>query len=239
MTSAVSIGNPGAVVGAGTGHSQATSGAVAGAAQGAAAGAAVGSIVPGIGNAIGAVVGGVVGGVVGAVAGWFGGGAMDKATKHKKKAARWIEAGKDREAALARANMLRQYRAARASALVSIASEEGGTLGSATGAVSAMGSQYAFGDAFFGGQVHIQKSAAKHLSKAAKATNKANTIQGYMDAAASIASTFANYGMNFGSTPTAVGTSGSAGLSSTGSGISMGSSNTVGGIRNPFSPPGI
>jgi len=187
--------------GVGRGNSQAASGAVAGAAQGAAAGAAVGSVVPVIGTAIGAVVGGVVG----AVAGWFGGGQMDKATMHKRKAEKWGTLGKEREAAVARNQMLRDFRIARAEAAVQIGAEGGGMQGSATGALSAIGNQYVFSDAFFGGQTHIQKQTARHLRKAGRAQAAANTTFGYLDAASSLASTIGSFGLSFGSSATKVG----------------------------------
>jgi len=192
--STVAVGNPAASVGPGTGHDAASSGAMAGAAEGASSGAMVGSYFGPIGTVVGAVVGAVVGGV----AGWVSGAFEDKAKKHLKKAAKWANAGKDREAAVARANMLRTYRIARANAVVQIGQEDGGMQGSATGATSSLGAQYAFGDAYFGGQVHIQKEYARQMKKAQKNQNKAGMIQGYLDAATSLASTFASYGMNFG-----------------------------------------
>lgn len=170
--------------GVGGSHSQANSGALMGAAQGAAAGAVFGP------------VGAVVGGVVGAIGGFFGGGKMDKATKNKKKAEKWAGLGKEREAALSRNRMLREFRQSRAEAAVMVGAEGGQS--SSQGAISAVGSQYAFNDAFFGGQTMIGNKVAMHMRKAGRSAAQANQIFGAMDALSSAATAIGSYGLNFG-----------------------------------------
>lgn len=182
-------------VGTGQSHSQQSSGAFAGAAQGAAAGASLGSAVPVIGTVIGAVAGAVIGGVMG----YIGGGAMDKATLHKKKAEKWATLGKEREAAIERLNILNKFREARAANVTAITAEgSGGMLSSATGAISSVQSQYSFAENFMQSQVGIQRNVARQLRKAGRSANKANQMFGYLDAASSLASSFGSYGLSFG-----------------------------------------
>jgi len=161
-------------------------GVLTGAAQGAAAGTMV---MPGIGTAVGAAVGAVVG--------FIGGAQSDKAQAYKKLAYKWDTMGKERQAAISRRDYLRQFRASRATAMTMIGGEEGGTRSSAPqGSVSALGSQFAFGEAFMEGQVMIGRTSAKFMRKAGKSQAASNATFATLEAGASLASTYGASAMN-------------------------------------------
>lgn len=146
-----------------SGNSGATSGGISMGAQGAAVGAAVAG-----------PVGAVVGGVVGAVGGLIGGGQADKADYYRSIARQWEKQGRARQASLELRNMLREFRLARANAIMGINAEAGGNQSSApVGAVGSLGSQYAFNDAYYRADYQIKKQITKYYTKAGKANANA------------------------------------------------------------------
>lgn len=183
MTQAIGttqVVNSGDNIGRGSGG--ATTGALSGAAQGASAGAAFGPW------------GAVIGGVIGGVAGFFGGSSADRAQQMLRKARAWEKQGKNREAAIAIRDAVRNFRATRAASVAAIGSEGGGLESSApAGAVGAMGSQYAFSRAFTQGQFMIQQKVSKFLNKAGKANAASQNMFAMLDAGASIAGAFGKF----------------------------------------------
>jgi hypothetical protein len=166
--------------GASSGHGGTQGGIVSGASQGAAAGAM-------IGGPVGAVIGGVIGGIAGGLAGKK----ADEAQRRLNQALAWQKLGKEREAAIARRDMVRQFRMQRAMSLIGISSEEGGTRSSAPrGAVAAIGSQYANAEAFMEGQIYIQRQYSRNMERAGKASSIAEQGFGMISAVTSLASTY-------------------------------------------------
>ncbi len=157
-------------------------GAGAGATKGAAAGATVGTaIVPGIGTAIGAVVGAVVGGVVGLV----GGGKRHAANKLKKQVSKLNRF-------VARKELLQQSRIQQAQASSAIVNSGAGTERSSGGfgVLASITSQRNAG-------VRQANFVSSRTGKIQKLESAANRIEGYVDAAASIASTVGSVSSQF------------------------------------------
>ena len=147
-------------------------GTITGAAQGAAAGTAV---MPGIGTAVGAVVG--------AIGGFLGGSGVDRAKKHQALASKWAIIAKEREAAIARRNIIRDFRAKRAQAILMGGYEEGGLKSSTPrGGISSLGSQFAVGANFFDAQVYAQRQYQKHINKAGRNAARAGDVFATMGA---------------------------------------------------------
>jgi hypothetical protein len=201
---------------------QGESGAAMGAAQGAAMGAAAGTaILPGVGT--------IIGGALGAVGGWVSGAFADKGKVYERKARKWEQLGKQREAAIQVRDVVRNFRVQRAMAMTGIAAEAGGTQSTSTmGAVSAGGSQYTFGANFTQGQMFIQGQQQKFLTKAGKSYNNAKNGFAMLDAATTVAGSFGGYGLT--DTPSPTGTSGV-------SQSALGSNNYAGGNWSSFAPP--
>lgn len=142
-----------------------------GAAKGAAAGAAFGPW------------GAVIGGVIGAIGGLF----AKKSNAAKKRAQAEEIAIAERQAGIQRRDMVRQYRAARAEALVTGSSESGGDQSSAVlGGIASLGAQSRFNLQFFDKQVAGQRYVNKQLKKADKYNDYANTVFTTLSAASSI-----------------------------------------------------
>lgn len=151
------------------------SGVVSGAAQGAAAGAA-------IAGPYGAVIGAVVGGI----SGFIGGSEADKSAKHATMAYKYAQLRQERQAAVARRDIVRQFRMARAIAMTMIGNESGGTRSSAPqGAVGSLGAQFGFNTAFFDADVYLQRQFQKHSTKAGKHAASANMINSSLGAVTS------------------------------------------------------
>lgn len=138
--------------------SEEATGAISGAAKGAATGAAIGSVVP----VIGTVVGAVVGGIIGAIGGLMGG----KAAHMKKLARREQQHMGEREQAVQRRDMIRQYRLAAGMAQAQASSETGAELSSGVmGSIGSLGSQTLFNTGFFDVQSKAQAKVNKYLKK--------------------------------------------------------------------------
>lgn len=201
------------------------SGAISGAAQGAAAGTMV---MPGIGT--------VVGAVIGAAAGYLGGAEQDKSAKHASLAYKYAKLRQERGAAVARRDIIRQFRISRAQAMMGIGAEQGGTRSSAPqGAIASMGSQYAFNSSYFDADFWLNSMYMKHAKKAGKHAAAANTINATAGAVASAVSSWGQSSGNpYGKPPTVVGgASGSGGAVST---TPFGSNTYAGGNWGTFAP---
>lgn len=146
---------------------------------GAAAGAVAGTaVMPGVGT--------VVGAVIGAAWGFLGGSEQDKSAKHATLASKYARLRQERQAAVARRDIVRQFRMARASAMTIVGNESGGTRSSAPqGAVSSLGTQFGFNTAFFDADVYLQQQFQKHSTKAGKHAAAANMINSSLMATAS------------------------------------------------------
>jgi len=165
-----------------------TSGRGSGAVSGAASGAAAGTMVmPGIGT--------VVGAVIGAAAGYLGGAEADKSQKHASLAYKYAKLRGERQAAIARRNVVAQFRMARASAMTMIGNEEGGRRSSAPqGAIASTGAQFGVNLNYFDADVYLQSMYQKHSNKAGKKAATANMINSTLTSVASSASSFGGSG---------------------------------------------
>lgn len=163
-----------------------STGTLSGAAQGAAAGTAV---MPGVGTVVGAVVGGI--------AGFLGGSAQDKAARQATLAYKYAKIRQERQAAVARRDIIRQFRMQRASAMTMIGNEQGGTRSSAPqGAIASFGAQYGFNASFFDADAYLQSKYQTHANKAGKHAASANMINATLS---SVASSVASMGKAFNS----------------------------------------
>jgi hypothetical protein len=138
---------------------------VSGVAQGAAAGAAFGP------------VGAAVGGIIGGIAGIFG----SKANKAKRRARKEQRRMTEREQAVQRRDLIRNFRLARAQALAAGSSETGGLESSGVqGAAASIASQGVFNLNFFDAQVASQRRINDLLKTAGK-------YEGYLSVFESVA----------------------------------------------------
>lgn len=184
------------------------SGGVSYAAQGAMAGFQVGG-----------PWGAVVGGVLGAIGGVIGGGQAAKAQRMAKRAAKIERKQSYLDAAVARRDLIRQGREARAMSLAMITAEgEGGANSSAPlGALSSAGAQLNFNLGFFDSRIGHMLQMQRFQDRAAKYGARAQGTFGMLDTAISIA--------NFAGSAKATGSQmGSGGAAS--DGVSSGSSST-------------
>ncbi len=192
---------------------------ISGAAQGAAAGTAV---MPGVGTAVGAVIGAAVG--------FLGGSEQDKSAKHATLASKYARLRQERQAAVVRRDIVRQFRMARATAMTMIGNESGGTRSSAPqGAVGSLGAQFGFNTAFFDADIYLQRQFQKHSTKAGKHAASANMINATL---ATTAQAVGSMGNPFSPKPTSTPTGGGP-VSQT----PIGSNTYAGGNWGTFAPP--
>lgn len=152
--------------------SEDTATVLGGAAQGAAAGAAFG------------VPGAVIGGVIGAIGGLFGA----KANKSRRKARKEQRRMTEREQAVQRRDIIRQFRFARAQALAAGSSEDGGLQSSGVqGALGSVTSQGVFNLGFFDAQVASQNRINDLLKTAGKYEGYLSIFQSLAEGTAAVA----------------------------------------------------
>jgi hypothetical protein len=202
-----------------------TSGRGSGVVSGAASGAAAGTMVmPGVGT--------VVGAVIGAAAGYLGGAEADKSQKHASLAYKYAKLRQERQAAVARRDIVRQFRVARAMSLTMIGNEEGGTRSSSPqGALAGTGAQFGFNLSFFDADTFLNTAYMKHSRKAGKHAATANMINATSSSVMSAVGSMGNSGMFAGKT--AAPTTGGGAVSST----PHGSNTAYGGNWGTFAPP--
>jgi len=165
-----------------------TGGALSGAGAGAATGAMVGSVVPGIGTAIGAVAGAVIGGIGGAVQGAF----ADKSAAYMRKANKLKYETDVRNAALARRDMMRDFRMNRAMQLASAFAEAGNASSSTVqSALGSYQSQFQGNVGMFDWSAGHQRKINMFRKKAGKAAETSAMIGAASQAIMSVGSLYA------------------------------------------------
>jgi hypothetical protein len=146
------------------------------------------------GAAMGAAVGGPIGAVIGGTLGFIAGGFGDSSQRHKELAAQWAKMGKVREAAIARRNVIREFRMRRAITTMQMGAEEGGMRSSAPQASqNSLEAQFGFGLNYFDTQAYIQKKVQTQLNKAGKAASKGDGLFGLMEAGADLYGSYSDW----------------------------------------------
>lgn len=182
--------------------SDTTGGAASGAAQGAAAGAAFGPW--------GAVIGAVVGGVLG----YFSGGKKKLAKKYAAKAAEQKRAQQTMKLAIARRDLIRSQRGARAQAISAGTADAGVTSTSVQGATSSIDMQGNSALNYFDAQVSSDNLYQTYSKKAGKYAQDAQQLDSLLGAASDLGAAAGDvYGMN--KTGSGGGASSGGGYSST------------------------
>jgi hypothetical protein len=168
----------------------------------------------GQGAAAGYMAGGVWGAIIGGAVGAVGGLFSKKAKKYRRDAEKEGKLIAEREQAIQRRDIVRNFRMARAQALAAGSSESGGGGSSVAGALGSIDTQGAFNINFFDTQINSQKRIQKLVNKSEKSAAISGAIMSLISSVGQGASSMGSMGGGSKSSSTSSGGSTTSGTSS-------------------------